>query len=67
LRKVPGANYTFEAVTINENQQAAAHVDKNNKGHSYIIGLGDYTGGDLVFTNENSPYYGTHNIKNKWF
>jgi hypothetical protein len=67
LREAPGVNYKFEAVTIDENQQAAAHVDKNNKGLSYIIGLGDYTGGDLVFTDKNSPYYGTHNIKNKWF
>ena len=67
LREAPGVNYKFEAVTINENQQVAAHVDKNNKGHSYIIGLGDYTWGDLVFTDKKSPYYGTHNIKNKWF
>jgi hypothetical protein len=65
-------NYKFEAVTINKNQQAASHVDKNNKGHSYIIGLGaiintDYIGGELVFTDKSSPYYGKHNIKGKWF
>ena len=34
---------------------------------SYIIGLGDYTGGELVFSDKKSPYYGSHNIKNKWF
>ena len=59
-------NYKFEAVTINKNQRAAKHVDKNNKGHSYIIGLGNYTGGELVFTDKASPNYGVHNIKNKW-
>jgi hypothetical protein len=44
LREAPGVNYKFEAVTIDENQRAATHVDKNDKGHSYIIGLEDYTG-----------------------
>jgi hypothetical protein len=39
---------------ISEFILAAAHVDKNNKGHNYIIGLGDYTGGDLVFTDKKS-------------
>ena len=34
---------------------------------SLVLGLGDYTGGDLVFTDKKSPYYGNHNIKNKWF
>ena len=47
--------YGFEAVTINKNHAAAKHVDKNNKGHSYIIGLGDYTGGELVSTDKKSP------------
>ena len=59
-------NYKFEAVTINKNHAAAKHIDKNNKGHSYIIGLGNYTGGELVFTDKKSPNYGSHNIKNKW-
>ena len=58
--------YKFEAVTINKNHAAARHVDKNNKGHSYIIGLGNYTGGELVFSDKKSPHYGTHSIKNKW-
>eukprot|EP01051_Picozoa_sp_SAG22_P011060 SAG22_NODE_1036_length_5904_cov_4.908355_7_plen_84_part_00 len=38
----------------------------HNKGHSYIIGLGNYTWGELVFTDKKSPHYGTHSIKNKW-
>ena len=67
MRAAPGVNYKFDAITIDENHQAASHVDKHNKGHSYIIGLADYTRGDLVFTNKKSPYYGAHSIKNKWF
>ena len=31
------------------------------------FGPRDYTGGDLVFADKKSPYYGTHNTKNKWF
>jgi len=48
-----------DAVTLNKNHAAAKHVDSNNKGHSYIIGLGNYmyTGGELVFTNKKSPHY----------
>jgi hypothetical protein len=64
--KTAHPNYRFQAVTINKNHAAAKHVDKNNKGYSYIIGLGNYTGGELVFTNPKSPHYGSHNIKNKW-
>ena len=60
------SGYKFEAVTINKNHAAAKHTDNNNRGHSYIIGLGNYTGGELVFSDKKSPYHGTHNIKNKW-
>eukprot|EP01048_Picozoa_sp_COSAG05_P012924 COSAG05_NODE_1332_length_5154_cov_7.919090_5_plen_119_part_00 len=59
-------SYKFQTVTVNKNHAAAKHVDVSNKGHSWIIGLGNYTGGELVFTDKKSPYYGTHNIKNKW-
>ena len=57
-------NYAFHSVTINKNHRSAKHTDRNNKGFSYIIGLGNYTGGDLVF--ESGDYKGSHNIKNKW-
>ena len=64
LLKSKDPKYAFHSVTINKNQQSAKHVDKNNKGFSYIIGLGNYTGGELVF--ESGPYKGKHNIKNRW-
>ena len=66
LRSGTAKGYGFEAVTVNKNHASAKHTDKYNKGHSYIIGLGNYTGGELVFTNKKSPYYGTHNIRNRW-
>ena len=66
LMRSHNPSYKFDAVTINKNHAAAKHVDKNNKPPSYIIGLGNYTGGELVFTDKKSPHYGSHNIKNKW-
>ena len=64
LLKSHAPNYTFHSVTVNKNQQSARHTDKFNKGFSYIIGLGDYKGGELVF--ESGPYKGSHNIRNRW-
>lgn len=34
--------YRFDACTINKNHKVAKHVDRNNTGFSYIIGLGKY-------------------------
>ena len=59
-------NYKPQAVTFNKNHAAAKHTDKFNNPPSYIIGLGNYTGGELVFSDKSSPHYGTHNIRNRW-
>ena len=64
LLKSHAPRYAFHSVTINKNHASAKHVDRNNKGFSYIIGLGTYTGGELVF--DSGPYKGSHNIRNKW-
>ena len=37
----------FTSIQINENYKCAAHKDKHNDGISYIIGFGNYTGGEL--------------------
>jgi hypothetical protein len=42
----PEFNYT--TIQINKNVLCIPHIDKNNVGDSMIIGLGDYTGGELV-------------------
>lgn len=36
-------------VTINENIQCYPHKDRGNVGHSYILFLGDFSGGELCF------------------
>lgn len=45
-----GSNYvdvSFNSITINQNYQAKPHRDKNNRGNSFLVAFGDYTGGDL--------------------
>lgn len=59
----PGFNFT--TITLNHNLQCKAHVDQMNKGLSRIIGLGDYTGGELRIYNEDGSYV-DHDIHNKW-
>lgn len=54
----PGYEYT--TIQVNKNVECLPHVDKNNVGMSYVIALGDFTGGELVI--ENKPY----NIKNRF-
>ena len=51
-------NFKFTAITINKNFLCKPHVDGNNTGNSYIIGLGDYEGGEL---NVNGTKYDIHN------
>ena len=50
----------FECTTIqyNKNYKIAKHIDANNVGESYILGLGNYTGGELiVYDKNNNPTY----------
>ena len=37
----------FTSITVNQNYKAAAHRDKGNKGDSFLVAFGDYTGGRL--------------------
>tara|TARA_R110000824_G_scaffold11745_2_gene51433 strand:+ start:786 stop:1310 length:525 start_codon:yes stop_codon:yes gene_type:complete len=50
----------FDCTTIqfNKNYRIAKHIDGNNVGESYIIGLGDYSGGELiVYDSNDNPKY----------
>lgn len=61
-----GAKYVtvpFNAITVNQNYQAAAHYDKGNRGDSFLVGFGDYTGGELVI--HEGPKAGTWDIRHK--
>ena len=39
--------FEFTSIQVNKNYASRPHVDKNNLGESLIIGLGDYTDGDI--------------------
>ena len=41
-------DFRFTTIQINENYKMAKHVDSRNAGVSNIIGVGDYTGGELL-------------------
>jgi len=45
--------FKWNQVQINKNFQCDKHIDRENVGNSCIIGLGSYTGGELVIENEN--------------
>lgn len=44
ITKIP-----FKSICINHNTIAEPHTDRNNTGVSCIVGLGDYSGGELVY------------------
>jgi hypothetical protein len=41
-------DFEYTSITLNFNFKCLPHKDKGNKKESLIIGLGDYTGGELV-------------------
>jgi hypothetical protein len=40
--------FTFTSVQVNDSYKCEAHFDKHNRGNSYIVAFGSYTGGELV-------------------
>jgi len=62
LMKMHDPKYKFTTIQYNKNMRAARHVDGRNVGVSYIVGLGTYTGGELiVYDNDKKP---TNPVKN---
>lgn len=37
----------YTSITVNQNYKAKAHKDKGNKGESFLVAFGNYTGGNL--------------------
>ena len=59
--------FNYSSVQFNKNYQCARHKDGKNVGISYIIGFGDYTGGELIVYDELGGNPKKHNIKHKFF
>jgi len=60
LIKLHKPDFKYTTIQVNKNIQSDPHIDKNNVGPSYIIALGNFTGGALVIEGER------FNIFNTW-
>ena len=57
-------DWEYDSITLNNNMIANKHKDSKNVGLSVIIGIGNYTGGELTVwngENEDSKLYDIHN------
>ena len=61
---IPGNEFNFSRIQLNRDYNAMIHVDANNLGPSYIIGLGAYTGGELFIHGESGSE--TMEVKNQY-
>ena len=59
--------FKYTTIQYNKNHKCAKHKDGRNVGESYIIGLGNYTGGELIVFDEDDKNPVKHNIRNKFF
>ena len=53
LMRLKDPKFKFTSIQYNKNHRAARHRDAKNTGISYIVGLGNYTGGELTIFDEN--------------
>ena len=61
--KIVNPDFVYNGITINKNCVAKPHKDSNNLGNGMIVGVGDYTGGDLCVLDEKNKTIYQHNIK----
>ena len=59
--------FKFTTIQFNKNNRTAKHKDSNNVGESYILGLGDYEGGELIVFDEDGRNPKKVNINNRFF
>jgi len=65
LMRVIDPKFKFTTIQFNKNHKAERHKDGRNVGESYIVGLGKYSGGDLIIFDENEKNAVNHDIKMK--
>jgi hypothetical protein len=66
LLNLKDSDFKFTTIQYNKNQRAAKHKDGRNVGESYIIGLGNYTGGELMIWDKDDKNPVKHDIRNKF-
>lgn len=51
-------DFEYTSICVNHNFKTKKHKDRTNKSYSYIFGVGDYTGGELVINDiKNDIHY----------
>ena len=66
LMRLKDPKFKFTSIQYNKNHRAARHRDAKNTGISYIVGLGNYTGGELIIFDEHEKNPVKHDIKGKF-
>ena len=66
LMKTRDPNFKFTSIQVNKNQRTAKHTDSRNVGESYIVGLGNYSGGEILIYDEDGKNPKKVDIKNKF-
>ena len=56
----------FTSIQINYNYSSVRHVDGNNVGPSFIRGLGEYDGGELIVEDEDGHGTTKKDVKSEW-
>ena len=67
LMKMKDPKFKFTSIQYNKNHRSAKHKDAKNTGISYIIGMGDYTGGELIVYDEDGKNPVKKDIRNKFY
>tara|TARA_B100000900_G_scaffold413707_1_gene438341 strand:+ start:1608 stop:2192 length:585 start_codon:yes stop_codon:yes gene_type:complete len=67
LMRLKDPKFKFTSIQYNKNHRAARHRDAKNTGISYIVGLGNYKGGELTIFDEYEKNPVNHDIKNKFY
>jgi len=66
-KKEKDKKFRYTSIQYNKSHRAAYHVDAKNVGESYIIGLGNYTGGELIVYDEDGKNPKKIDIRHKFF
>ncbi len=68
LIKMNDPKFKWNSIQINKNVQCSWHIDKNNIGLSYCLGLGDFQGGglDIRTTGTKANRYNNQHIMFKY-
>tara|TARA_R110001592_G_scaffold107992_4_gene302013 strand:- start:478 stop:948 length:471 start_codon:yes stop_codon:yes gene_type:complete len=65
LKQIAPPDFEYTSIQVNKNVKCGKHIDRYNKKDSAIIGLGDYTEGELRIYDKNNSFQDV-DIKNKF-